>query len=407
MSSRALPVSLALAAALQACGGEEAPPPPPTRLAVEVIDAATASPIPNAAVLVQGAWRTTDEAGRLELELAPGSVRLRAQALGYLPHPRPRGAWPAIEVLAERTTSARLALEPRPEAGASGWLAGRVVRDGQPVEGALVVGLSTVEVTGHTDREGRYAIAAPASTFVVVAYLGGSDSSRVAGVPVRAGETTEVAEVTLSTSAGVPVEGTLAPARGATRSTTVTLAHPASGEPVPGLSVVAAFGEAFRIDGVAPGTYALEAALEDDGTVLAVEPELQARPVQVTVGSAPPEPIALGTIPAIAGLSPVGTATVAAVPTLAWTAAAEADFYVVEVVDALGRNVWGGFDARGSWRFTVLPPATRIAYAGPALAPGRTYGWRVFAARRDAVVQTSFTIVAASEALAGTLTIDR
>jgi hypothetical protein len=98
---------------------------------------------------------------------------------------------------------------------------------------------------------------------------------------------------------------------------------------------------------------------------------------------------------------------VAAAPTLSWQAAGRADFYVVEVLDAAERGVWGGFDARGNWRFTVLPPATSIAYDGPALRPGHAYRWRVFAAVRDALVPTAFALVAASEELEGTFRVAR
>jgi hypothetical protein len=87
-----------------------------------------------------------------------------------------------------------------------------------------------------------------------------------------------------------------------------------------------------------------------------------------------------------------------------WQADPGADFYVVEVTNALGQVVWGGFDANRRPLFRVLG-GTEIDFGAlvPAAEPlqsGRRYRLRVYGAI-DTTTGTLFELVSASEELEG------
>lgn len=403
--SRALPGALLVALPILAgCPAEEEPPPPPpTVLVLQVTDAVTGAPIPAARVLLGGRWRTVGEDGRLETELAAGRYELAAQAPGHLSLPEPFRPAPVAEVIAERTTERRLRLEPRPGDGGTGTISGQVLRDGLPVEGALVVAVATLARSARTDGDGRYAIlGVPAAAYTVTAWRAGHTGEPRRLVNVGEGALVTGIDLELEAITGARIEGSLGTAT-ATSSTQVIFTSPETGEPIPGLAVGARYGETWFVDGVPPGRFAVRTALERDGVVEDPEPIRTEGLPQVEVVGSEMVTIALPVAPALALLEPTETASVAAPPLFRWAPVAGADFYVIEVRDAAGRNLWGGFDAGGIWRFTILAPDTTARYEGPALTPGARYHWRVWAARRDPVVISAFTLIAASEALAGEL----
>ncbi len=83
---------------------------------------------------------------------------------------------------------------------------------------------------------------------------------------------------------------------------------------------------------------------------------------------------------------------VSATPTFSWQAYSSADTYDVIVFDTFGNVVW---------ERNALPKTdTSVAYAGPTLAPGGLYQWRV-TARRNANDNPRGNPISRSEELEG------
>jgi hypothetical protein len=391
-------------AALTACGGEEPLPVDVTLIRVTVVDRATQLPIEGAYARIgaDGTWLST-QAGLVTVEVSPGTHTIWAVGPGHLGSPRPFEAAVETAVTAGSTAEVRLPLDAAGRASGPGRIRGAATQDGAPFSDGLAVARGPVEVGARLDAQGGFVfVDLPAGSYQVTVLARGRTATPAA-VQVSADAEAQAA-VSLSAGGGVVVRGDMGGSPGA--SSVLHLVHGASGLPVPGLSVDVSAGSPFTVEGVPPGTYGARTGLElGDG--IAMDPELTRRgPVVVTVAEAPVQGVALALAPTVEGVTPTATASVTATPTLAWAAAPGADFYVVEVQDAAGRTVWGGLDASGNWRFRVLG-RTEAVYEGPALVPGARYRWRVFAADQDDVVPSAFTLVAASEELAGAFVVER
>ncbi len=208
-----------------------------------------------------------------------------------------------------------------------------------------------------------------------------------------AGETAADIQLEVSATEGTSIQGQLSGESGKTR---VVLVEPQTQTEIPGLEVEAAFGGAYQITGVPDGRFQILAGLEADGRVLNAQRALESGPPIAEVAGAALT-IDLETQPAVRRLQTDSSAGL----TLSWTALPEAEFYVVELFDAVGQNLWGGFDVSGNPRFRVLVPDTQVPYDGPALSPGALHRFRVYAAIRDPLVPSRFELIGASEPLEG------
>lgn len=391
LSSGALFFLLASAACSDA---EEPPPPPPTKLVVRVVDGVTGGPVAGAYVDVEGAggYRTTGTDGTLTLELSAGDHPYRVTAAGYAAVPPALAPRPVASLAANQTTEVEAILDPVPAASTSGDLTGTVTIDGAPTAGVLVVAVGVQTFSGYTDETGGYVVTGlNAGTFVVRAAIAGASGDTVRNVAVANGATTEGVDIALSTDAGVEVSGAIT---GGSGDGLVALLDGDARRIVPGLTTTGGLSERYAIGAVPPGTYRLLGAYDEDAFVMDPEPVRTAGLPTVTV-MASPVTADFAVVPTIDGLAPTGTATTTT-PRLSWAPVAGADYYVVDVRNASGRTVWGGFDAAGRWTIRVLD-GTSVAYAGPTLVDGASYTFRVFAAVQDPVVSSVFSLIAASE----------
>ncbi len=358
-------------------------------------------PIPGAQILPieengrLGRWQTTDDQGRLAGERDPGRYRFRVQASGYLNTPRTGVAFPTIAIIESQTSTASVELEPDPAAPAPaqrGAIAGVVQGS---AESLLVV---AEEVQGaratYTDADGAFTLlGARQGTNAVRVWGAGWTPASQSGVQVQAGETVADLQLEVSAAEGVSVQGQLTEG---SRTTRVVLVEPQSQTEIPGLEVQAMFGSAYEITGVPDGRFQVRAGLETDGRVLNAQQTLESgEPIADVAGAA--VTVDLATQPAVEGLqaNPGGELI------LSWTAQPETEFYVVELFDAVGQSLWGGFDVSGNPRFRVLAPDTQVPYDGPALTSGALHRFRVYAAIRDPLVPSRFELIGASEPLEG------
>lgn len=390
---RAFGVGLLLIGATAACSdAEEPPPPPPTVVLFRAVDAVTDAPVAGAWIYAEAArtWQATGDDGTLSVEIDPGDTTYRVVAAQHAMEPAPLDELAIVGAAANQTTEVRVVLDPQTGGGPTGTIRGTVTVNGTPTEGVLVVAVGVASFASYTDATGGYVIPGVGSgNFTVHARIGGAVGAPQANVAVGDG-TTDGIDFAL-TSGGVEVSGAIT---GGTGTGLVALLDPAVRRRVPGLVATAPLDGRYAIDGVAPGTYLVLGAYDEDAYVMDPEPIRTGDLPEITVDAADvAEDFAVA--PAIDGLAPTGTAT--ATPTLEWAPVTGADYYVVDVRDAAGRTVWGGFDAAGRWSTRVLG-ATSVVYGGPALSPGARYAFRVFAAVQDPVIPSAFSLIAASEA---------
>jgi protocatechuate 3,4-dioxygenase beta subunit len=206
-----------------------------------------------------GARRThTDAQGAFALsELAPGSARLEVRAPGFAPTTR-------VVTVADSGGRHPLAI-PRIELAAEGSVEGDVVDDhGDPVAGArvakddvptwLLVG-STPDSIAVTDVEGRFALhGLPEGMLTLETYAPGLGRTRVEGVNVVSGQTTEGVHVVLTPKADEPSGADI----GASGSVAITLGETAA--PVAVVVVSVAPGSEAERAGIVPGDVLLEVA---------------------------------------------------------------------------------------------------------------------------------------------------
>lgn len=396
------------AATFTACGEEEVPPPPPppTQLAITVLDSTTDAPIAGAEVTVVelGEVKVTDASGAILIDpIEAGRYTYRAQAAGYVLFPRPRRELGAVQVIKEETTTLKIVLEPRPNAMPGGRIEGTVTKNGEPVEGALIVASSLRFFVSYSDKAGRYAIIGPdASLYSVTAFIKGHTSNTRNGVDVPATGAVTV-DLTLTEAAGGTVSGQMI---GGTGTSSVTVVHRASRYAIPGLVQRATFGGNYSIDGVPPGDFEIFAAAELDGITFDAEwIHDQGAPQFISTGTSSTT-IDLRFAAAIQPVSPTNTATVVPPPTFTWPSVQDADRYVFEVRDVLGQVVYGGFDVQGNPVNPILAPASMYRLDGANLTRGQLYTWRVFALE-NVTTGALFEILSASEELGGELRIAR
>lgn len=394
-----------------ACGETPAPPPlPKTKLAIRVIDAATAAPIEGAEVVLteEGKTRRADAAGKIDVELKPGAYRYRAQALGHVSAPRP-GYRARLEVITATTTTVLIRLEPRPGAPGNATLAGRVTQGGAPVSGALVVAVSAQSFFSYTDGSGAYQIPGVAPNLYQVRALLARRTSAGGGranVLIAAGDNKSDLNIDLVDDLGATLSGQL---QGSLRTgtSTITLIEENTGAVVPGLSTRADFGTQYSIAGIPVGTYRIAAALEDDGITYDPQWLLDRGLPMVTVDNASPKMIDLKfSSNAIRGIMPATTSTVVAPVVFRWPSVQDADFYVIEVRDVMGQLLWGGFDSQRRARDPITG-RTMVTFGGPQpLMPGALYSWRVFSAKY-VVTGQQFNLISVSEELGGEFRVAR
>ena len=102
---------------------------------------------------------------------------------------------------------------------------------------------------------------------------------------------------------------------------------------------------------------------------------------------------------------------VSATPTFTWEAYPSSTDYVIEVTDANGQLIWGGFnEARTEKNIVILASQTSIVYNSDGLATqelvsGRNYRWRIYASK-DANNASGWILISSSEEQRGLIAVE-
>ena len=351
---------------------------------------------------------TTAADGTYSAVLEPGSYYVRMYRNGYeqVP-PRNISPIPFTVTLGEELENSVEMFDS--EVAQGGYIQGTVSDAGQGVPNALVVGekdgkgYSTV-----SDAEGNYFLYnLPAGDFLLQAWISGYESEPTTVSVAAATENKQ--DLLLTEGATGTVSGTVSFLASTAVEVDVTLTHPLTQEPIPGLKTSTTAD--YSIQHVPTGVFLARATYRNDERVVDPDWIVKFGEPMVEVAGGPvsrdfsltnalkvmsPTNLPSNTIPSeISGLT----------PTFSWEAYPSASDYVVEVSDANGNIIWGGIDRTESIPVkNVVVPSSQTSvvfdYDGTAtqsLEPGKVYRWRVFVSKDDKQSTSGWRLISVSE----------
>ena len=351
---------------------------------------------------------TSDAEGNYTAELPGGSYYLKLYRNGYNQVP-PKGMSPlpfTVTVGGELTKP----FEMNPsQVQNGGYVKGRVSEGTAAVPGVLVVAEKDGQgYSAVTDAAGDFYIYnLPAGSYTLKGWVAGYSSEQQVVSITASTESTQ--NLQLTKGAVSSVSGALSFLASTAVEVDVTLVHPATGEAIPGLLTKSA--QNFTISNVPDGTYIARASYKNDDRV--VDPDWiikNGEPVVTVSGADVVKNFSLtGAVKLTAPTNRPETtepfALTGATPEFTWVAYSSASDYVVEVSDANGNIIWGGFreGAAGPEKVVSVPSSqTSVVYnfdetASSALIPGKVYRWRVYASKNDSKEATGWKLISVSE----------
>lgn len=374
-----------------------------------VFDANTNSPI--------GETYTTNEDGSYKIELEPGIFYLKLYSLGY--ESIPQVGMTALPLTVEKGQSLVRDFQLTPsDVVDGGVISGKVEKDDQGVGGVLVIAEnSTSAFSSVSDVQGNYIIYnVPVGDYSVAGWIT-EHSSSVNDISVIANSELEDVNILLANDGFAAVTGTISFLAVGNKEIDVSLVHPLTKETIPGLST-RTVGGSYQISNVDLRTYVGRASYENDGLVL--DPDWIVKnggdPTIEVMGGG--DILNFSVTGAVSLISPTNDSTSTqpvdvSLDTLSfsWNAYSSSSDYVIEVMNANGNIIWGGFTEDWSQKNITIPSSqTSIEYnsdgsAKESLEVGKTYRWRIFASKDDKQSTTGWRLISVSEDQMGLITI--
>lgn len=408
-------------------GGGSAPTPPPKgTLKVTVEASADTMPVEGAIIEIYNdvgervKTATSNVDGVYSVKLRPKGYTVRVRAQGFESSP-PSGV-PAVpvQVLKDKTVTKAVSLSAFADVNATAYVSGNA---GAP--GALVIIENTTTnafYSATADDNGDYVIynLLP-GTYDFSAFVEGFDITPVASVALNDPDMTQ--NLVATAQEGYTVSGQITFLSVTNGTVDITLVHPETEEPIPGLTVFNN-GTSYSLGGVANGNYLAWATLKNDGYVM--DPDWIVKnggmpaAIEVTINDANTlkdfsvtRAITLESpTNSPSNLTPEVVTTLT--PTLSWQSYSAAGEYIVEVFDQDGTSIFGGYDVIDSGTGEVASKHAVISknttsmvissnnmddYYVP-LEDGKTYRWKV-----SAVKNADVTLASSSEDLMGVFTV--
>lgn len=415
--------------ALSGCGGGGSSDTVPTgTLELTVIDGASATPISGARIIVIDGGTgesidllSSDASGNASEVYETGALQLRVSTQGYSQSPPPGIPPLPVQIVQDQTTSITVRLYAL-AAGERGLISGQVTDNrGLPAVAALIVAeaedgtlLSTI-----SGPNGGYILNnVPTGSATLSAFLGGNNFPVTDLVSVIADTETTQDIAAVSTATG-EISGHVSFSAISGDIIDITLLHPGTRDPLPGLRTLTNAGGDYVLTGVPNGDFEIIASLENDGFVLDPDESVtQGVPVVQITEAVPVMTRGFKVTGSVQLTSPDSTTDasipeLSSIPTFTWVKAssyASADFFVVEVVDESGETIWGGFDSANNFMPLVTiaqgnEPSVGYNSDGTAtlavLEEGRHYQFRVYAAVTDANEIRGYRLLSSGETLDG------
>ncbi|WP_224999661.1 carboxypeptidase-like regulatory domain-containing protein [Cesiribacter sp. SM1] len=356
---------------------------------------------------------TTGADGAYKTELSGGSYYLKLYRQGYDQVP-PKGMSPLPFTVSVGTDVAK-PYEMNPSAVQNGgYVKGKVTEAGTGVAGVLVVAEKDGQgYSAVTDAAGDYYIYnLPAGSYALKGWISGYSSEQPTVSVTTSAESTQ--NLQLSRGAAGSVSGTVTFLASNAREVDITLTHPLTKEAIPGL--LTSSSQNYSIANVPAGTYIARASYQNDERV--VDPDWivkNGEPVVNVDGGAVSLDFSLTGSVRLTTPTNLATTTepievASATPRFTWAAYSSTSDYVLEVSDANGNVIWGGFGIGTIANGTTGPVKKVIVPSGQtsadynfdgsalrALEPGKVYRWKVYASKDDNKENTGWKLISVSE----------
>ncbi len=298
-----------------------------------------------------------------------------------------------------------------------GWISGKLTSSDVPVVGSLVV--ATNGTSGYStisDSEGNYVIYnIPAANYNVKAWKAGVNSPQASATVIPDTETSEV-NLAISSASGSTVSGFVTFLAISNKDVDVALTHSVTAEAIPGLSTTTSSGN-YSLQNVPNGEFLARASYSNDGIVLDPDWIVKNGEPYVTVsgGSATRDFSVTGTVSLgspnndASSTNPVPTSST---PIFTWEAYPSSSDYVIEVTDANGNIIWGGFNADWTVKNIIIPSSENSILfnsdgnATESLIIGKHYRWRIYASKDNVQSATGWELISVSEDQRGLIIIE-
>ena len=351
---------------------------------------------------------TTDAEGKYKVEAIAGSYYLKLYHNGYNQVP-PKGMSPVpFTVSVGNELSQPYEMSPS-EVRNGGYIKGKVSEGATPIAGVLVVAEQNGQgYSAITDAAGEYFIYNLAEgSYSLKGWIAGYSSEQQT-VSVAA-STETIQDLKLTTGATGAVTGSITFLASSAKEVDITLVHPATREPIPGLMTKTS--QNYTILNVPSGTYIARATFQNDERVVDPDWIIKNGEPEVTVsnGSVSRDFSLTGAVilntPTNLPTTTEPVVVNSTTPELSWTPYSSTSDYVVEVSDANGNVIWGGFRdglVGPEKKFSVPSSQTKVTFnadlsATEELVPGKVYRWRVYASKNDTKEITGWKLISVSE----------
>lgn len=416
----ALPLVLLFTLSSVGCESGDWPPSPPPLISVSgtVSSVADGQPVKGAEVRLINIETQqnevdpvlTDANGFYKFIVSPGTYEVRVAAQGY--NPSPLDGIAGIPVTQISTFD--VALEPIAP-GIYGLLKLHLVGYNE-INGALVIlndpgtGDNYTGTTTNTGDLMMYNIPVALGDYsITIKALGHETYTSVTSVTISDGVETLIDNITLTAINGFAVSGTVTFLAVENGEVDVSLTDQSTGAVIPGTNVNTV-NTNYSMSSIAPGSYYIRATFKIDGYVVDPDAIVKFGEPEVIVVDADQINQNIDVTGAVTLMNPIVTADGTPVevnsltPTLSWQAYSSTSDYVVEVRDANGNVIWGGFEGATPNIIKLVNPlaeTTSVVYSydgsGLTLENGKIYRWKVYASKDDVQEDDGWKLISASE----------
>lgn len=381
-----------------------------------ITDEQTSTPVGGVRIIILyansnspvGGSITTASDGSYRAELQGGTYYVKFSKQGYEEIPPKHISPLPINVPRNQTINYSVQMF-RSSLTNAGSISGRVTTNGSALAGVSVI--ASKSGTGYssvTDGGGYFFIYnVPPDTYSVKGWIAGYISTDTS-VIIMANATTSNLSVRLTAGGTGTVEGQITLNATTNIEVDVSLTNPNTRETIPGLSTQTV-SRNYIITNVPPGIYLARATFVNDGKVMDPDWIIKNGEPYVTVGTdtVTRDFSITGAAELVSPTNPSSTTQPVeitdTVPTFSWSAYSSADDYIIEIINASGRVIWGGFGSNWSVRNVIIPkPQTSIVFnadssATEPLVKGKIYRWKIYVSKDDSGEPNGWKLISASE----------
>jgi len=291
----------------------------------------------------------------------------------------------------------------------AGSISGRVMSNGSSHSGVFVVASKSVQgFSSVTDGGGNFFIYnVPPDTYSVKGWIAGFTSTDTT-VVVIANEVISNLSLKLTAGGTGAVDGQISLNATTNTEVDVALTDPNTRETIPGLSIQT-INRNYVITSVPPGIYLARATFANDGKVMDPNWIIKNGQPYVSVGvdTVTRDFTVTGAAELIGPTNPSSSTQpveiIDTLPIFSWNAYSSADHYIIEVINASGKVIWGGFSNNWNVRNVIIPKTqTNIRFnadssATETLMEGKVYRWNIYVSKDDSGEPNGWKLISASE----------